>query len=92
MKFIISALVLGSAAALSEDASNFLLAERFSAFKTKHSKVYTSADEEKVRKGHFENFVEKVSAKNAKLVAQGLDAIHGITRVRRNKLHIYYNF
>ncbi len=80
MKFIIAAALFASASALSEDASAYLLGERFQAFKTKHGKVY-SADEEPIRMKHFEAFVEKVTAKNAKLVAMGLEPIHGITRV-----------
>ncbi len=80
MKFAALALTIGSAAALSTDATEYLLGERFAAFKAKHNKVY-AADEEPIRKKHFEATVEKITTKNAELVALGHDAIHGITRV-----------
>ena len=82
MKFSLAALALvASANALSEEGSNFLLAERFESFKIAHSKVYESVDVERDAMATFEANVEKIAAKNAKLTANGEAPVHGITKV-----------
>jgi len=80
MKFVLAALLTASAAALSEDASSFLLSERFEAFKTEHNKVYADESEHSERMAIFEATIERITEANAALRAAGKDEIHGITK------------
>ena len=70
----IAAATMASTSALSTEASNFLLAERFESFMTQHGKVYASIEEKLERMAIFEENVNAIAEKNA------LNNVHGITR------------
>ena len=82
MKFTlaVSALVASVANALSDEGTNFLLAERFESFKAEHGREYESEDEHNKRFEIFVQNVEEISRKNAELRKLGHDEVHGITR------------
>lgn len=79
MKVVAALALLSGAQALSESASNYLLAERFEAFKTEFGKKY-SGEEHHRRFQIFEKTVERVAELNKELAAKGEDQVHGITK------------
>jgi C1A family cysteine protease len=80
MKFAVAALaMISSVAALSEDATYFLLKERYSAHLQEHG-IERSDEEMSERLAIFEKTIEKVTEANAALAAKGKDQVHGITK------------
>ena len=78
MKFTVAATAaaatMATTSALSTEASNYLLADRFEAFKKDHGKVYETEEEHAKRLKIFEENINEVAKKNA------LNNVHGITR------------
>lgn len=80
MRAVIIALALNGANALSSSGSEFLLRERFAAWKLEHGKSYESEDEHNKRLINFEQSIERIAELNEKLAADGEEMVHGITR------------
>jgi len=79
-KIVLALALLASASALSTTGSEFLLRERFEAWKSEHGKDYESEEEHMKRLLNFEATVEEVAQLNEKLAANGEDMVHGLTR------------
>ena len=73
--FVLTSILVTTSAALSTEAPNLLLSEKFKSFKTQHNRVYDGEEHAK-RFAIFEENVDEVARKNM------IDNVHGITRVR----------